>query len=78
MIPRDPPCPHISAGPTSKGGRRDQLVAGILSPRQWAAFLTPAELVKHHGPLFLFLCARESRQQPDVATAESVAGKPAE
>ncbi len=31
--------------------RREErsLVSGILFPRQWAAFLTPAELVKHHG-----------------------------
>lgn len=59
--------------------RREErsLVSGILFPRQWAAFLTPAELVKHHGQLSSFVIG-ESRQQPDVATTESVAAKPAE
>lgn len=59
--------------------RREErsLVSGILFPRQWAAFLTPEELVKHHGQLFSFVIG-ESRQQPDVATTESVSVKLAE
>lgn len=48
----------------------------FCSPASGAAFLTPAELVKHRGQLPSFV-AVESRQQPDVATADSVAGEPA-
>lgn len=53
------------------------LVSGILFPRQWAAFLTPVELVKHHGR-FPPLSSENQDRQPDVATSESVAGKPTE
>ena len=46
---KEPPCSEISVGPHFKRREERSLVSGILFPRQWAAFLTPAELVKHRG-----------------------------
>lgn len=64
------------ARPTSKGGRRDRLCPEFCSLASRAAFLTPAELLKHRGypsspdsPPCCFCHGAESGQRPDVATA---------
>lgn len=42
-------CSWDPSGSHFKRREERSLVSGILFPRQWATFLTPAELVKHHG-----------------------------